>query len=250
MRTLPIVFVGAWALLMGCESGSSPRPHASESAKSGHSASADDSRSSEFEKQILLIAANYKRSYMRVSDRAHWSPQLCRAPLPTGVQQSASNDPGTHGRKLYFLYAANAAAYDEMSYGSGNTAWKGNPVGQAVVKEAFRPEEVLASQRPEPLKTPQGGSTLPDRYLEEKGTLYRAGDPAGLFIMLKLDPATPRTDHGWIYAVTTPDAAAVLEVGAIKSCMDCHTATTRDRLYGHRASWPPAEAAANTPAPR
>ncbi len=246
MRKLPIVFIGASALLMGCESSSGSRPQASESEASGLSSSKDAPRASDFEQQILLIAANYKRSFARVSDRAHWSPQLCRAPRPTGVQQSASNDAGTHGRKLYHLYAANSAAYDEMSYGSADTAWRGNPVGQAVVKEAFRPEEVLAAQRPESLKTPQGEPTLPDGYLEENGTLYRAGDPAGLFIMLKLDPATPHTDNGWIYAVTTPDAAAVLEVGAIQSCMECHAMTTRDRLYGHRASWP-RPTAASTP---
>lgn len=203
-----------------------------------------------FESLILAAAAEYKQ-FPRVSDRANWAPAMCRVPPPTGVQQSEAPEPATgsnsHGRKLYFLFAKDDRAYDAMSM-SGTLGYPrttdpdakpwSNPVGQTVVKEAFKPSAVSPDKRPADETDTFGQKHLPAEYLELNGTLYRTGDPAGLFIMIKLDPATPETDNGWIYGVTSPDNKSVVASGRIASCMGCHEQTTRDRLYGHKWSWP------------
>lgn len=200
-----------------------------------------------FDEQILTIAQQYK-SYKRVSDKTNWAPAMCRVPLPTGAQQSSSNDEQTHGRKLYFLYASNEGAYEEMSQ-HGNLGYQGtksdktakpevwiNPINQCVVKEAFKPE-------PAPVEPALETDTmrrqhLPAEYIKLDGQLFHTGDAAGLFIMLKLDPKTEGTDKGWVYAVTSPDAKTIIDAGAIASCIGCHEQTDRDRLYGHKWSWP------------
>lgn len=206
-----------------------------------------------FEEEILSVAKEYK-SYARVSDKANWSPFMCAVPPPAGVQRSTSRDDEAHGRKLYFLYASHEGAYENMSWGRESEfdaamrlgvagiprleqlTWS-NPVGMAVVKESFKPVEVAQGEAPAKVDSNLHGKRLPDDYAEMDGKLYKAGEPMGLFIMLKLDPKREGTDKGWIYAVTTPDAKSVLEVGKIASCMECHVKTDRDRLYGHKKSW-------------
>ena len=50
--------------------------------------------------------------------------------------------------------------------------------------------------------------------------------------MFKLDPATPETDEGWVYATVSP-AGQVTSAGRVASCMGCHeTSATHERLYG------------------
>lgn len=201
-----------------------------------------------FDATLLRIAAEYKQ-YPRVSDRANWAPAMCRAPGPTGVQHSRSPDAQTHGRKLYFLYAKDSAAYDRMSsygtldYPGTNKAEQApwlNPVGQTVVKESFVPVEVAAAEIPKPPSDPSlmRQRELPDNYAKDGDKYFKAADPTQLFIMTRLDSETPGTDQGWVYGVVTADAKTVLSAGMIESCMDCHRKTTRDRLYGHRWSWP------------
>ena len=51
--------------------------------------------------------------------------------------------------------------------------------------------------------------------------MFRATEPAGLFIMFKLDPATPETDEGWVYA-TVSTAGQVTSAGRVATCMGCH----------------------------
>src|SRR6185436_11009400 len=59
---------------------------------------------------LLLAAAKAQESYGLADDAVRFAPELCMAPsLP--VRLSASKDPGTHGQKLYFLYAWDAEAY-------------------------------------------------------------------------------------------------------------------------------------------
>ncbi|MFA6043672.1 MAG: hypothetical protein WC718_01695 [Phycisphaerales bacterium] len=111
-------------------------------------------------------------------------------------------------------------------------------VGQALVKQSFVPVPVPADQPPAPpADNPEHRGTPPDVAFE-KGKFYRTGDPGALFIMFKTDPATADTDEGWVYAATTPDGKTVLDAGRIESCMECHTQTMRDRLYGPQWSWP------------
>jgi len=50
--------------------------------------------------------------------------------------------------------------------------------------------------------------------------------------MFRLDPSTPDTDAGWVYATVTA-AGQVTAAGRVASCMGCHeTSATHERLYG------------------
>ena len=213
---------------------------------------AKPSRPVQFDSRLLEIARTYK-TYRRVSDMAHWAPWLCSgAPTPEGVQVSQSTDEATHGRKLYFLYAKDEKSYSALgslpgpssvvTSGSGPTSSQyKNPVEQVVVKESFYPVEVSPESLRRHFKTapPPLWIGPPDEQTRgEDGKTYRTGDAAGLFIMLKLDPKTPDTDNGWVYAVTSPDNNKVLDSGRIASCIECHEKTTRDRLFGPAWSRP------------
>lgn len=202
------------------------------------------------EKLLLAIAGEYTK-YARVSDRANWAPELCMIPPPAGVQSSASTQEKTHGRKLYFLYAADAQAYDKIGWWAREDLREkkdpktySNPVGTIVVKEAFKPAEVKDGEKvPDPPKTNDIRQPLMHpNYTTLDGKLYKTGDSAGLFIMVKLDPQKDArriaTDDGWVYATTSPDAKTITSSGVIESCIDCHKDTGRDRLYGPQWSWP------------
>jgi len=213
--------------------------------KESHPAKHDEAtKPDELEAKLLAIAAEYK-TYDRVSDRSEWAPTDCRVPPPTGSQLSGSRDEDTHGRKLYYLYAKDGRAYDQVGYSdwggarpAAAAAWT-NPVGQVVVKEAFKPLTVPAGEEPkQDQRDAFGQMGYPREYAQIDGKWFRTGAPAGLFIMLKLDPRTPNTDQGWVYAVTSPDNKSILAKGVISSCVGCHEKTTRDRLYGPKWSWP------------
>ena len=77
----------------------------------------------------------------------------------------------------------------------------------------------------------QLGSTTAPCAAVLRGGVYRAGAPAGLFIMFKVDSATPETDEGWVYA-TVSTAGEVTSAGRVASCMGCHENATHERLFG------------------
>jgi hypothetical protein len=177
-----------------------------------------------FEEQALAIAAAYT-AWGRVDDELRWAPFLCRQPYPGITRVSQSNDEATHGRKLYSVFAKNHDAYPD-----------GPHEGQVVVKQSWIPELVTdtdAGLRPIHYTTDAGIDAdhfYP--YAQADGGVYRAGAPAGLFIMFRLDPATPDTDEGWVYA-TVSAAGQVTAAGRVASCMGCHeTSATHERLYG------------------
>jgi hypothetical protein len=62
--------------------------------------------------------------------------------------------------------------------------------------------------------------------------VYKAAKPAGLFVMMKLDPKTPGTDAGWVYGTLSADGKAVTAAGKVESCMKCHQDAKHDRLFG------------------
>ncbi len=155
----------------------------------------------QFHKVLLDIAAKYK-SYGKVDDMAKWAPWLCAAPPPPKARLSDSKDPNTHGRKLYFLFAANRNEYVEK---------KSPQVGQTIVKESWQPD---SSNPPKP---------------EQQ---------SALFIMTKLDPTTKDTDEGWIYGTVTPDGKTVTSAGRVESCMKCHIQAKNDRLFGMKENLP------------
>ena len=141
-----------------------------------------------------------------------------------------SNDPNTHGQKLYSLFAKNWANYPN-----------GPHDGQVVVKQSWKVEEVTgpdASFKPTP--APGGGGIDADHFYPyakgADGGLFHASELAGLYIMFKLDPSTPETDEGWVYATVTPDGQ-VTSAGRVASCMGCHeTSATHERLFGVQKS--------------
>lgn len=172
-------------------------------------------RDARFVPKLEAIAKEYK-SYKRADDAAHWSPLLCRAPavpLKEGgkLRRSESDDDATHGRKLYYLYARQAMAY--IDHGPKST----QPVGQVIVKEAFAPVEA---------KEGEEGDAVSDA-----GRRYRAGEAAGLFVMMKVDAETKGTDKGWVYGTIAADGT-VTAAGRLASCIACHEEAESDRLFG------------------
>lgn len=196
-----------------------------------------------FDAQILEAARVFRSEFTRVSDYAAWALVLCTAYIDLtfgpSLWQSQSKDSSTHGKKLYYLYAKDAADYSKVPTvaestddADAATPWKA-AVGQTLVKQSFVPERVPLDSVPvAPQRNPFEGVAQVDHTRDASGAIYQTGEPAGLFLMLKMDPATPGTDDGWVYATTTPDAKSILSAGLIESCMKCHQHKTSDRLFG------------------
>jgi hypothetical protein len=170
--------------------------------------------------RALAIADEYK-AWGRVDDELRWAPFLCRLPMPGVARQSASKDTATHGNKLYSVFVKSHADYPAAS-----------KAGQVVVKESFVAEPTNAPFEPE--RPNFSSNVTADHfypYAQKDGVVYRAGAPAGLYLMYKLDAATPNTDEGWVYATVTPDRQ-VTASGRIASCMGCHEEAPHGRLFG------------------
>jgi hypothetical protein len=189
-----------------------------------------------FQEKLLQVARDYK-SWGRVDDEARWAPLDCRAPNPAKVRFSASPDADTHGQKLYSLFAKDRRSY--VSLGDKTKV----AVGQVVVKESWLPEEVKDQKLDRPHRietTPPGGPPFShklsdgqfDPYAEKDGKVYKAAKPAGLFVMMKLDPDTEGTDNGWVYGTLSADGKEVTAAGMLDSCMKCHQDAKHDRLFG------------------
>ncbi|MDJ0975062.1 MAG: cytochrome P460 family protein [Planctomycetota bacterium] len=228
----------------------------------------------------LKAAAQVYLGYGRVDDEARWAPFLCRTPRLPRVRMSASADPKTHGRKLYYLFAKQRDAY------AGYKPKTTQPVGQVIVKEAWTPEPIKASkpvaeavkrpmhpfgepdarmvadefisdgeqptrpgEKPAPKGTKVKTETAVVTVAEKDGTRYRPKARSGIFVMLKLDPKTEGTDGGWVYGTLTPDGQTVTSAGRVASCMGCHAKSdeTRDRMFGLPRPAPPKPKA---PAPK
>jgi len=173
----------------------------------------------DFAIQAGRIATEYQ-AWGRVDDELRWAPYLCRQPMPGSAYVSASNHADTHGQKLYSVFVKARADYPEAS-----------KPGQVVVKESFVPEIVNAVV---PYNYGNGSNIEADHfspYAVKDGVIYKAGAPAGLFLMFKVDPASTRTDRGWVYATVAP-TGQVTAAGRIASCMTCHEEAPHDRLFG------------------
>lgn len=118
---------------------------------------------------------------------------------------------------------------------------KPSPVGQVIVKDAWRPEEVDVATPQKPVfrkvkvrlgdsVTEREDSFVP--YTLQGGHLYHAASKSALFIMYKLEPGTPGTDEGWVYGTVTADGKQVTSAGKVESCMRCHKDAPHDRLFG------------------
>lgn len=168
------------------------------------------------------FAAEYV-AWGRVDDELRWAPFLCRIPLPGMAYQSQSNDPATHGQKLYSVFAKNHDSYPG-----------GPQTDQVVVKQSWIAERVTdydGGYPPDPQAYPRDAADHFYGYALGDGGLYRAADLAGLYIMFKLPETTPDTDEGWVYATITA-AGEVTAAGRVESCMACHEVATHERLFG------------------
>lgn len=165
---------------------------------------------------------------------------------PGRVYASASDEERTHGKKLYSLFARERDGY--VAHTEGQTV----DIGQVVVKQSWLPEEITdPKERPrKPLDgddvvvspaasrvagRKSGNQNIADHfypYVWKGDKVFKAKKQAELFVMLKLDPETPNTDEGWVYATVTPDGKKVTSAGMLESCIKCHRDATSDRLFG------------------
>ena len=137
-------------------------------------------------------------------------------PLPGIARPSESSDRTIHGQKLYSVFVKNHDAYPN-----------GPHTDQAVVKQSWTANLVSGSDAgfdPGSVRSQADASDHFYPYAEKDGGVYRAGAPAGLFIMFRLDSATPETDEGWVYATVYP-AGEVTSAGRVASCRGCHERT-------------------------
>jgi hypothetical protein len=117
--------------------------------------------------------------------------------------------------------------------------WAEYPAGphtdQVIVKQSWKAElvtEADAGFRPGSYRpSPDGGDNFYPYARGSDGGVYHAAELAGLYIMFKLDRATPDTDEGWVYATITA-AGEVTAAGRVGSCMGCHETAQYERLFG------------------
>ena len=142
-------------------------------------------------------------------------PTKSTAPYVNDTWHLEDRDTPLHGRKIYALFAK-----DELSFRLAPT--NEQPVGQVVVKEAWAPKEVNV-----------GGKPTGDRdMVHYQGKAFARGESRGLFLIFKVDPATPGTDNGWVYATTAADRTTITACGLLPTCADCHNRGGKDRLFG------------------
>jgi hypothetical protein len=172
-----------------------------------------------FAQQARAIAAGYQ-AWGRVDDEVRFAPTLCRLPLPARARMSTSDDPATHGRKLYSVFARARDSYPA-----------GPHVDQAVVKESWTAEPSTVAYAPETHMQGDGGDHFYPYARTKQGQVFHAGQRAGLYIMFRLPPETSNTDNGWVYATLTA-AGEVTAAGRVQACMDCHQHADHERLFG------------------
>ena len=200
------------------------------------------------------ITGQYRK--WEVIGRTQWAPTDCVLPMTESPHWSASDDPLTHGSKIYDLYVKHASAY---VVGVVPEFWgiddndRVQPVGQVIVKEAWKPA-LASSWNQQAVKSAEGTEELvapaprfgrewalwhsaPDHVVrdtieDEHGQQFIKGGQDDFFIMVKLDPQTPRTDDGWVYAVLAADGLRLKAEGMIESCIACHRKSPNDRMIG------------------
>jgi hypothetical protein len=210
----------------------------------------------QFHDRLLEIAESYE-GYQYVDYQVYMVGTGCETNGALSrsyrdVKWSASGDDATHGKKLYFAFSNHGKIRPSMAgKGKGNSylpdEGEANQVGKVVVKEAWLPEKVEDAGDPLPsvprkikfrVTDKNGAEHFEERtiyytpYAGKNGHHYRAARKTGLFIMYKMDPATPGTDEGWVYGTVTADGKEVTGAGRLENCMKCHMEAPHDRLFG------------------
>jgi hypothetical protein len=154
---------------------------------------------------------------------------------------SASDDKSTHGRKLYHLFAKDKNEYLQLTDKSAISlpqlkSLPPSDVGQVIVKESWTMKPAVDVQLDgagQPLaEVDEKTSIRYSQYAQHDGKWFKMDQKAALFIMFRVDPATPGTDDGWVYGTVTPDGNKVTSVGLVQSCMECHKQAPHGRLFG------------------
>lgn len=99
---------------------------------------------------------------------------------------------------------------------------------QIIIKESFH----AVPYGPEMPDDAHALYEKPDLFALKDGKRWKAGEPYGLFFMIKGDESDPATDGGWTYATTSMDGTKVTSFGRVASCMECHADAPHDRLFG------------------
>lgn len=230
MNARNLIVASLSVFLAGCFADS---PDGSNPNKVKDGATAEKQEPPDARPRLLEIAKEYK-NYDLIDGKPRWAPLPCAPARPledvTGMPKarfSASSDEDTHGRKLYVLFAKQtwSTSADLGGKTPSYTAMPGGkaPIGQVIVKQSWQPEEVPAAEA-------KGSDLL--NFAVKAGKHYRAGLPADLFVMYKLDPSTPGTHNGWVYGVVSPDGKTVKGAGRLENCMSCHMDAPHDRLFG------------------
>ncbi|MDP3275711.1 MAG: hypothetical protein Q8Q09_10985 [Deltaproteobacteria bacterium] len=165
--------------------------------------------------QSINAAAEEYLTFGRVDDYQRWAPMDCLLP-PSSRPLLDPGGNGPHGRKVYFLYASDRAAYLEHR----------DVLGQVLVKESWAPREVATTE------AITAGGWHGQCATGESGSTrcVQPGAFNGLFVMLR-GPVTAATDEGWTYATVDP-RGDITASGRIATCMHCHARATHGRLFG------------------
>ena len=191
-----------------------------------------DASPDDLSKLMLAIAHDYPaygHAEGEMSYDYRFAPGMCRGVGGPSARISESDDPATHGSKLYTVYARNRDAY--MSLWEAKWARRrqemdsppqDQPIGQVIVKESFAPTQMPDDERM--------GSGL--KAAVRDGKRYRPGARRDLFVMVNLGANVKGTDSGWVYGTLSPDYRSVTSAGLVQSCMKCHDSLPIGRVFG------------------
>ena len=172
--------------------------------------------------QLRDIAGKYLKAQL-VNPRPMVAPTLCRIP-PTEVLYSKADADSEHARKMFYLFAKQAAPLRVKE------RIEAQPAGQYLVKETWEAVDAEDAERRSTGRHPSG-HFLSSTTVHEGKTLA-IGKPMDLYIMLKQKESTKDNDEGWIYAVVSRDGKTVHKAGRIQSCIECHEDAQHDRILG------------------
>ncbi len=232
MARILAFFVAALGLVSCTGTAEVLPPSADAAAPAGEPTPAEDATRPSIDPRFIdplqAVLAAYS-GWGRVDDEARWAPFRCRMPFAARARVSESDDADSHGEKLYTLYAM-----DPEGYGVRRSMTPATPLAgldQVIVKESFTP---VPFAQADDVDRALGGGVGPHQLIPavRDGRHFMAGDPLGLYVMMKPHDAVEGTDEGWVYATVAPDMTTVTALGIIDSCADCHAEAGEGRLFG------------------
>jgi hypothetical protein len=180
-------------------------------------------------KELEKISKEYKTYtllYKAKDSLLNWTVVGCAAPpkrhlgpTDTFYLSKAVSLISLHGNKLYKLYVKDFPSYL-------NTLIKEQPIGQAIVKETWNTIKIDSDSS---FVNPLAIQNMNDQKW------YIPTTVSELFIMFK-ERENPQNDKGWIYGIVSLEDDSkepkVLTQGKISNCINCHSGTKYDRIFG------------------